>query len=237
VTPALEISGVLKDFIGLRPLRIDSLSVSPGEQVAVLGLDAASAEILVNLITGTTLPDHGEIRVLGELTSSIRDSDAWMAFVDRMGIVSERAVLLDALSVLQNLAIPFSLDVETLGPDLRSRAESLAAQVGIGSAAYQGRVGDLDSADRVRVKLGRALALEPALVLIEHPSSGVTRDRVASLGRDLKGIVASRGAAGLTLTADKELAHAIADRTLQLDPATGRLADVRTTWLNRLMNR
>jgi ABC-type transporter Mla maintaining outer membrane lipid asymmetry ATPase subunit MlaF len=236
VTPALEISGVVKDYKGLRPLRIESLSAAPGEQVAVLGLDAASAEILVNLITGTTLPDRGEIRVFGELTSGILDSAAWMTFVDRMGIVSERAVLLDALTVLQNLAIPFSLDVETMAPDLQPLVESLAREVGLGPGTFDARVGELDAADRVRVKLGRALALNPALVLVEHPSADMARDKVAAFGYDLKAVLAKRGAGGLTLTADKELARAAADRALQLDPATGRLAEVRGSWLDRLMN-
>lgn len=236
MTAALEISGVIKDYKGLRPLRIEELSAAPGEQIAVLGLDAASAEILVNLITGTTLPDRGEIRVFGELTSAIRDSDAWMTFVDRLGIVSERAVLLDGLSIVQNLAIPLSLDVEPLGPGLKLRAEALAQEVGLEPAAYGKRAGDMDQAARVRMRLGRALALDPALVLLEHPSSGVARDAVPPLGRDIRNIVAKRGAAGITLTADKELAHAVSDRALALDPATGRLTNLRASWLDRLLN-
>jgi ABC-type transporter Mla maintaining outer membrane lipid asymmetry ATPase subunit MlaF len=236
VTPALEISGVIKEYNALRPLRIEALSVAPGEQVAVLGVDAASAEMMVNLVTGTTLPDRGEIRVFGELTSAIRDSDAWMAFVDRMGIVSERAVLLEGLTVVQNLAIPFSLDVEPLAPDLRRRAESLALEVGLEPATLEGRAGDLDEPARLRVRLGRALALDPALVLVEHPSARVPRDRVTSLGHDIRKIVATRGAAAITLTADKELAQAVADRALSLDPATGRLGKLRAGWLDRLRN-
>lgn len=236
MTPALDISGVIKDYKGLRPLRIGSLSIAPGEQVAVLGLDAASAEMLVNLVTGTTLPDRGEIRVFGELTSAIRDSDAWMTFVDRLGIVSERAVLLDGLTVLQNLAIPFSLDVDPLAPDLKRRAERLAREVGLEPPALEGRVGDLDEPARVRVRLGRALALDPALVLIEHPSASVPRDRVASFGGDIRKILVTRGTAAVTLTADKELAQAIADRALALDPATGRLTNPRASWLDRLRN-
>ena len=236
MTAALEISGVIKDYKGLRPVRIEHLSAAPGEQVAVLGLDAASAEILVNLITGTTLPDLGEIRVSGELTSAIRDSNAWMTFVDRIGIVSERAVLLDALSVVQNLAIPLSLDVEPLPPDLRSRAEALAAEVGLQPSVWEGRAADLDPASRVRVRLGRALALNPALVLIEHPSSNLAREHVTRLGHDIRNIVARRGAAGITLTADKDVAQAFADRPLKLDPATGRLTNLRRTWLDRFTN-
>lgn len=237
MTAALEISGLVKDYKGLRPLRIDQLTALPGEQIALLGLDAPAAEILVNLVTGTILPDRGEIRVFGERTSDIRDSDAWMTFVDRLGIVSDRAVLLDGLSVVQNLAIPLSLEVEPLSPDLRARAATLADEVGLPASVLDSPVGGLEQTVRLRVRLGRALALNPALVLIEHPSSNVSRDRVAPLGRDIRATMAKRGATAITLTADKDLAQAMADRALKLEPGTGRLTVLGASWLDRLRNR
>ena len=80
-----------KDYRGLRPLRIAELRVAAGDHVAILGLDQASAEVFVNLATGATLPDAGDIRVFGRATSAIDDSADWLATVDRFGIVSERA--------------------------------------------------------------------------------------------------------------------------------------------------
>ena len=50
MTPVLELSAVIKDYRGLRPLRIDYLAIEPGEQLAVLGFDRPSAEVLINLI-------------------------------------------------------------------------------------------------------------------------------------------------------------------------------------------
>ena len=61
--PALQITGVRKSYGGLRPLRIQSLAIAAGERVAMTGLDAAAAEMMVNLVTGASLPDEGEIRV------------------------------------------------------------------------------------------------------------------------------------------------------------------------------
>ena len=55
--PVLELTDVSKDYHGLRPLRISRLTVAPGEQVALLGFDQATAEIFVNLVTGATLPN------------------------------------------------------------------------------------------------------------------------------------------------------------------------------------
>ena len=55
--PLLDVRGVSKHYGGLRPLRLAALAVGPGDRVAITGLDAPAAEILVNLLTGATLPD------------------------------------------------------------------------------------------------------------------------------------------------------------------------------------
>jgi phospholipid/cholesterol/gamma-HCH transport system ATP-binding protein len=234
VTPVLELSAVIKDYRGLRPLRIDYLAIEPGEQLAVVGVDRPAAEVLINLITGTMLPDRGDIRVFGRSTAAIQDSAEWLAFVDRFGLVTERAVLLDVLSVVQNLAIPFSLDIEPPGGDVRSRAVALALEVGLDEAVWDRRVADLDATSRAKIRLGRALALDPSVVLFEHPSAGVPRTETGGLGRRMRAVVERRGVAAVTLTADRDFAAAVAERVLALDPSTGRLAERRSGWLPRL---
>ena len=124
-TPAgivLELSDVSKDYRGLRPLRIASLELRAGEHIAIIGLDQTTAEVFVNLVTGATLPDRGDVRLFGRSTASITDSADWLAVVDRFGIVSPRAVLLESLTVVQNLAMPFTLDIEPPAEDIRRRA-------------------------------------------------------------------------------------------------------------------
>jgi ABC-type transporter Mla maintaining outer membrane lipid asymmetry ATPase subunit MlaF len=234
VTPVLELSAVIKDYRGLRPLRIEHLVIEPGEQLALLGFDRPSAEVLINLITGTTLPDRGDIRVFGQSTAAIQDSAEWIAFVDRFGLVTERAVLLEGLSVVQNLAIPFSLDIEPPGAEVRSRAVALALEVGLEETICDGRVADLDAASLARIRLGRALALDPLVVLFEHPTAGVPRSEIAALGRSMRAVIERRGVAALTLTADGDFAAAVAKRVLALDPSTGRLARHRGGWLTRI---
>src|SRR5512140_115055 len=108
----LHSRNVRKSYQGLRPLRIQELIVRRGESVALKGFDAGAAEVLVNLVTGASVPDEGEVAVLGSPTSSISDADAWLASLDRFGIVTPRAVLLEQLTLLQNLGMPLSLDID-----------------------------------------------------------------------------------------------------------------------------
>jgi ABC-type sulfate/molybdate transport systems ATPase subunit len=231
VSPAVfELSGISKGYGGLRPLRVASLAIGSSERVALVGLDRPAAETLVSLATGASLPDTGEVRAFGRSTAAIADGTEWLATVDRFGLVTERAVLLDALSVVQNLAIPFSLDIEPPDAPVRERAVALARETALDPAAWDRRVGELDPASRLRVRLGRALALDPGVLLLEHPTVAVDRSAVGALGRDVRRIAERRGIALLVLTADEEFAAAAADRVLRLDPATGRLAETRRGW-------
>jgi ABC-type sulfate/molybdate transport systems ATPase subunit len=228
-------SGVSKDYRGLRPLRVQQLTVSTAEAVAVVGFDLPAAEVLVNLITGATLPDAGTIRLLGRPTSAIADSAEWLAVVDRVGIVSARAVLLEPLSITQNLAMPFTLDIEPPAEDVRVRAEALAAEVSLPPMVWSTAVNDTDAAVHARVRLARALALDPALLLLEHASAALSRDDVDRFGRDVRAIGQRRGLAIVAATADDRFADAVADRVLVLEAATGRLVERRRRRFGRCL--
>ena len=221
--PILELVGVTKQYGALRPLRIERLLVDAGEQVALLGFDQPAAEVLINLITGASLPDTGHVRVFGRSTSEIVDSADWLSLLDRFGIVSERAALLEPLTVIQNLAIPFGLEIEPPPPSIIRQASDLASEVGIAEASWERRVGDLDAALRMRVRLARALALGPGLLLVEHPTATLPSHEVAPFGRKLRAVAEARASAALTMTADPTYAAATASRALRLEPATGRL--------------
>ncbi|MBZ5557966.1 MAG: hypothetical protein LAO77_11890 [Acidobacteriia bacterium] len=230
----LEIAGVSKDYRGLRPLRIHELTVAAGEPVALLGFDQPAAEVFINLVTGASLPDAGHVRLFGRATSEIADSADWLATVDRFGIVSERAVLLEQLTVIQNLAMPFTLDIEPPGDDVHARAARLASEVGLPESTWTRPVGELDVAAHVRVRLGRALALDPAVLLLEHVSAGLSPADAGTLGGDLRALAGRRGAAVVAATADEGFAGAVASRVLALDPATGRFRDHRRSgWFGR----
>jgi len=231
---ALTIDGVTKRYGGLRPLRITALTIQSNERVGLVGFDQASAEMFVNLVTGTTLPEEGRITAFGQATSDIPDSAAWMQFADRFGIVSERAVLLEPLTALQNLAMPFTLSIEPGPDDVRPRAEALLREIGIDAKAWSAAVSGFDAAMKMRLRIGRALALEPAMLLLEHASAGLPAADAAALARDIAAIADRRGVAATILTADEAFARASAQRVLRWDPASGRLAERRGWFSGRL---
>lgn len=223
----LELAGVTKDYRGLRPLRVHQLSVAAGERVALLGLDQIAAEVFVNLATGAALPDAGRVTAFGRPTSDIVDSDEWLRLVDRFGIVSERAVLLDGLTPLQNLAMPFTLDVEPLRAPLRNQAEELARDVGVPADTWDLPLAAARSDVHMRVRFGRAIALEPQLLLLEHVSARLTPVEASGIGDAIRRVAESRGLAVVAVTTDERFARTVASRVLRWEPATGRLSERR----------
>jgi ABC-type lipoprotein export system ATPase subunit len=219
----IEVVGLQKDYRGLRPLRIERLDLRAGETVALLGFDQIAAEVLVNLLTGATVPDAGEVRVFGQTTTAIADGDAWLKALDRFGIFSERAVLLDDLTVEQNLAMPFTLELDPIPDAIRRQVGRLAGDAGLSSEDPARRVSALAPAARQRVRLARAVALNPEVLLAEHPNAMIPAEDLPAFAADFAKLVASRRLASLTLTADRTFASAVAERVLTLQPATGEL--------------
>jgi ABC-type transporter Mla maintaining outer membrane lipid asymmetry ATPase subunit MlaF len=219
----LHIANVRKNYQSLRPLRIRSLTIAPGERIAVSGFDAGAAEVLVNLVTGASMPDEGEVVVLGQVTSSIADGDAWLASLDRFGIVSPRAVLLDSATLLQNLAMPFTLDIDPVPDDIASRATALAGEAGLAAAVLAQPIAQLTPDVRMRAHLARAVALNPRLLILEHPTAGLPEADRPQFGTDVARIAEARSLATLIISEDAEFSRAAAHRTLALNGATGEL--------------
>jgi ABC-type transporter Mla maintaining outer membrane lipid asymmetry ATPase subunit MlaF len=219
----IELRDVRKDYRGLRPLRVGRLAVRQGDRLALVGFDHLTAEVFVNLVTGATVPDEGDVRAFGESTSAIENADAWLASLDRFGIVSDRAVLLDALTVAQNIAVPLTLELEPVPDTVRAEVERLAGEVGLASADLPRAAAALGAAARQRVRLARALALNPRVLLAEHPNAPLPPGEVPSFAADYAAVVAQRGLASVVLTADRTFAAAVADQVLTLQPATGEL--------------
>jgi phospholipid/cholesterol/gamma-HCH transport system ATP-binding protein len=227
----LEIAGVTKAYSGLRPLRIRSLRVEAGERVAIAGLDAAAAELLVNLVTGAALPDAGTIRVLGHSTAEITDGETWLSSLDRFGIVTERAVMLEGATLAQNLAMPFTLEIEPVPPDVQARVSALAVECGIAGARagwLERPAGEAPPEVRLRGHVARAVALEPSLLLLEHPTATMSEAARDAFAADLVRLLDARGLAALVITQDGPFAARVAHRALTLDGATGELAAPRS---------
>lgn len=227
--PLIEVRQVVKDFGGLRPLRVLQLDLQEHQSLALLGFDQATAEVFVNLLTGAILPDTGSISVFGQRTSAIADAEAWVQTLDQFGLISERAVMLDQLTTEQNLALPLSLRIHSMPDNVREQVRGIASEVGLSTPELEGEVAALAPLGRQRLRLGRALALAPRVLLAEHPNAPLSAEDTLAFASVVRRVVDARRIGSLVLTANHEFATSISSDVLTLQPATGVLKSM-PTW-------
>ena len=228
----IQVRGLRKNYGGLRPLRLSTLSVMAGERVAIVGLDAPAAEVLVNMLTGAMLPDEGDIQVFGRATSAIASADDWLSTLDRIGMVSPRAVLVDELTVAQSIAMAYTLSLEPIPDAVKADVRRLAREAGLSDSHLEQRIVDVAPLIKAQCRLARALAQQPLVLLLEHANALVPTE-AQGFGRAIAALAKTRGLAVIALTADMAFARAVADRVLVLDGATGGLKEPsgRRRWL------
>jgi predicted ABC-type transport system involved in lysophospholipase L1 biosynthesis ATPase subunit len=219
----LEMRALTRAYQGLRPLRVRELQVAPGAVLHLTGFDAEAAEMFVHLLTGAALPDEGDVRLFGVSTRDITDAEGWLRSLDALGLVSHRAVLVDMLSVRQNMAMPLTLQIDPMSTEVRAQVDALAREAGVPEAVLDRPLGSIDPETHVRVRFARALAQSPTLIVAEHPTVGVPREAVAGLARDVAAVARRRQAALLTLTADPDWAGHAGGNVLTLSAKTGEL--------------
>jgi len=221
--PLLEVRDLVKNYSGIRPLRVSELVVSARDRFVLSGFDGAAAETFVHLVTGAAVPDTGVVRLDGHDTREIATDTAWLASLDRIGIVTSRAVLLESMSTAANLALPLTIAIDPIPPNIRKDVDGLAEEAGIAAERLSSPASSLTPAERVRVHLARAIALGPRLVLLEHPTAGLELASGAAIGATLDRISRQRQLAWIALSDDDGFAKAAGATRLRLDNATGRL--------------
>jgi len=152
--PAVRLRGVSKRFGDQRILHGVSLDVAPGEIVCLLGPSGCGKTTLLNLVAGLLSPDAGEI-----------DRPA------RIGYVFQEPRLLPWRTVQENVA----LGLKAMGAPAEQRAAIASAYIArLGLAEVAGSYPhQLSGGMRQRVSLGRALAIDPHLLLLDEPFKSV----------------------------------------------------------------
>lgn len=224
-SPVVQCTGVVKDYRSLRPLRLADLTVAEGERVVIGGIDVIAAEVLTNLLNGYALPDQGEIAVFGRPTSAITSGDEWLASLDPFGVVTARAVLLEGMTVRQNLALPLTIEIDPVAEAMLPRVDALAREVGIAPAWLDQPAHATPALARMRLHLARAVALDPRLLILEHPTASLDAADRPEFSDDVARVVGGRHLTMVAVSQDREFARRTEARFLQLHPGTGRFVN------------
>ncbi len=154
-------------------LRVPALAVVPGEKVALIGAAGSGKSTLLRLVAGTLTPDAGSVMVDQEPMSALDDSARRYLRITTLGLVFQDLALLDYLSVMDNILLPYRLSrVLELDNGVRTRAEALARGMGLG-ARLDSPVDELCHGEKRCVGICRALLPKPRLILADDPVAGL----------------------------------------------------------------
>ncbi len=186
-TPALEVIGLTKTFGRRKPVTaVDDLTfaMGRGEILGLLGPNGAGKTTLFNVICGDIPASAGTIEFLGEDVGLIPAAGRTKR---GMGRTYQKSRLFLGLSVEDNLYLAvlgtrsghLRLRRKAVDGEMRERAREMAGAVGLGEK-LGALVGNLSHGEQRQLEVGMARAVEPKLMLLDEPASGLSRgERVA----------------------------------------------------------
>jgi putative ABC transport system ATP-binding protein len=174
-------------------LRGVSLTVQPGEYVAIVGPSGSGKSTLLQLLGGIDVPSAGSVEILGTRLDALSDRELTRLRLLRLGFIFQRFHLLPVLSAQENVELPMA-EAGIPRAERRRRALELLDYVGLAARAGH-RATQLSGGEMQRVAIARALANRPALLLADEP----TGELDAATGREILDLFRRLNSDGVTL--------------------------------------
>ena len=170
---AIALSQVSKKFGEREVLKQVSFEVAPGEALCILGRSGTGKSVTLKLIVGLLKPDRGSIYIQGEDIVPMNE-DGLSRIRRSIGFLFQSAALFDSFSLHDNLALPLERFKKTSKQEMEAVVQKRLGEVGLGNDRYK-MPSELSGGMRKRAGLARALVLEPSILLVDEPSSGLDR--------------------------------------------------------------
>ena len=225
--PLLVVDDLALSFKGVRALDGVSLTVAPGSLVAIIGPNGAGKTSLFNCISGVYRPQRGKVTFDGRDITRLTAHDA-----ARLGIARtfQNLALFENLTVLDNLLVGrhhlsrahfwqelgFSPAVRRSEVAHRVRVEEIIDFLDL-ERHRKTPVAILPYGVRKRVELGRALAMEPRLLLLDEPAAGLNQEETEDMARYVLDLKEELGLTQILIEHDLGLVLDLADRVAVLD--------------------
>jgi len=222
--PVLQLQNVTRTYPQgtgtLEVFRAVSLSLMPGEFVALVGPSGAGKSSLLHMAGLLEAPTSGEVLVEGAAASDLPDAERTRIRRDTIGFVYQAHHLLPEFSALENVVMPQRIAGKPRAAAERD-ATSILTRLGLGERLTH-RPAQLSGGEQQRVAMARALANRPKVLLADEPTGNLDARTAGGVFEALIGLVRAEGLAALVATHNLELAGRM-DRALILHE--GRLLD------------
>jgi len=212
---AVVLDRVSKSFGNKQVLRDVSLSIETNEAMCILGRSGTGKSVTLKLIIALLKPEAGRVWIDGEDITQMEGRN--LSRVRRkMGFLFQNAALFDFLTLYDNLALPLRRLTPKSEGEIDDAIDRVLRQVGL-SGDRQKKPGELSGGMKKRAGLARALVLEPEILLVDEPSSGL--DRLTASEIDALLLEQTGRTTMIIVTHDIHGARRIGDRFAVLDRA------------------
>ena len=195
-------------------LRDINLSVSSGDEIAIVGISGSGKTTLLNLLGGLDLPSSGVISVAGKNLNKISESDRGFLRNKYLGFVFQFHHLLGEFNALENVAMP--LLIGGCGrEEAEVRSETILRRVGLINRIAH-KPSELSGGERQRVAIARALINNPQCVLLDEPTGNLDKFTAAEIRDLLTDLNGTFRTSFITVTHDELLASTMS-RKLTLE--------------------
>ena len=215
--PVLEVSGLQCRYGDRVVLDGISFSVARSELFFIAGPSGSGKTTLLRHLVGLMRPARGSIRLEGRPFDCVTCEDQ-RRFAGSFGVLFQNGALWSAMTVEENVALPLE-EHAALTPDERRRLVALKlSQVGLPGVEPLSP-GELSGGMRKRVALARALALDPPVLFLDEPSSGLDPLSVRQLNALIAGLRRSMGTTMVIVSHHIDSILDVGDRVILLDSA------------------
>ena len=227
----IRIQGLAKR-LGRKPV-LDGLDleIPTGCTLVVLGQSGTGKSVLLKHIIGLMQPDAGTIEVDGTVVTGM-DEHALDEVRKRFGMLFQGSALFDSLSVGENIALPLREHTDLDDAAIRARVAERLEWVGLPGIEDM-KPASLSGGMRKRVGLARAIAMDPAYILYDEPTTGLDPIMSDTINRLIRSLQARIGVTSIVVTHDLHSAFAVGDRMAMLHAGrvvfSGTADETRTT--------